>query len=214
MQRFSMILGAVILLCTIVVTLGSLITLYRWAPRGGGPIVGFSIGDDYPTVARIPRQALACVPGQQSDQEICRYRLDDAELMVTVRYNPQNHLLFADCQASYRSSSSSCTAGSYTLGGGIPIYARMSATNLGIPATTLVALRQTYPWHNYYEADWQALAPRFALLVGIATALGMLLLVPVRWFLRLAAAACGWVAGSYLAGIIFYGLLVLTGLID
>ena len=201
------ILGTTLLACPI--GMGTVLFL---APRGGNTMVGVSITTGKAAV-RLPRRALTCIPAT-GWSETCTMQLAGEEFRLEIQYGPPSTFEFPQCRASYRAATTTCHPVNVTLGAGIPRYAGMHNTALGIDPAALQAMRDRYWFDNLYEADWLALRTRAALFLASAIALGSLLAPWPHPAIRpVAAVAAGMLSFAALRAC-FLALLVLTGLVD
>jgi hypothetical protein len=176
----------------LVIFLGSTL-LDGLMPAEPGRIVGIALGElGHDT--RIPRRALDCTsPDSSPASESCTVAIDGTMLRVEVEYGDPFGQRFRRCEAAYGPTSAACRPGWYAVGGRLPIYALIPTVQPGQPhetrqwlgpgsvqtvqvphlevrGETLQALRQEYPFDNYYESDWEALITRVAIVPAVVIA--------------------------------------------
>jgi len=176
-------------------------------PAEPGRIVGIALGE-LGNDTRIPRRALDCTsPDSSPTSESCTIAIDGTVLRVDVEYGDPFGLRFLRCDAAYGPTSAACRPGWYALTGGPPIYAliptvqpgqphetrqwlgpgsvqTLQAPHLEVRAEALQALRQQYPFDNYYESDWMASITTAAILPALVIAALAFRLTIVRPSLR------------------------------
>jgi hypothetical protein len=170
-------------------------------------IAGFAIGEGYERTT-IPRRALSCTnPNGDRYRERCSVTIEGRLLTAEIAHDDHDYN-FASCLVRYGDREGSCWAT------GTPTNAAMSRVGLGLSTETVEALARQRPLDNWREADWLRAASLATTIIAASLTLAALLLLPLRFVGRAAAASClgflTWGFGRFFALV----ALLLNGLVD
>ncbi len=205
-----LLLGGALLICLV----GTGVAAYTAPSASPQRISGIAVGHtgDY---ARIPRRSLDCTRQTPSAlSESCAVTIDGKALRVDVAYQDPPGFDFRECRVSYEARAVPCRAANFTLGGGIPVYAVVPDTELGVPDSALQAIRREHRLENLYEADWLALAKKMAVGLALSAGLAIFLLPWGRVPIRAVAAAAGGAAMFLLSSGALMVFLFAMGFVD
>jgi hypothetical protein len=205
--RVVVLLAALTLGTTaLVIFLGSAV-LDQIVPAEPGRIVGIALGE-LGNNTRIPRRALDCTsPDSSPASESCTVAIDGTVLRVDIEYGDAFGQRFRRCDAAFGFTSTACWPIWYAGAGWLRIYALIPTVQPGQPhetrqwlgpgtvrtlqaphfevrAEALQAVRQQYPFDNYFESDWEALITRASIVPALVIAALAFRLTIVRPSLR------------------------------